>query len=244
MPVTQTQTCHDEHVFTIPCELKPLHTFQTTIKNKSGNTRPTKQNLSIGSNHDLSKPLPTPKIKTKKRSFGTQTLKEKTQKNDKQECPICLKNIKEKDFVVTKCGHKFCSKCIFTNFSKSQNGNNCPLCRTKFAPSFCKTSKYTTLQIADNADSVMDKFWRADKKFQSRPGTTRRNQLIETNYENYIQEHGYDNIPYLKLLDYMREVLFNCRDNHNKFNQLHSLMDDFIVNSFSEKLAEQIKILT
>lgn len=43
------------------------------------------------------------------------------------ECPICLyENLKENNFVQTKCGHKFCKKCT-TKWLKIQN--NCPMCR-------------------------------------------------------------------------------------------------------------------
>ena len=188
--------------------------------------------LPIGSYHNLSTPIPK------------KNIKKTVDKTPKEECPICLKNIKTKDFVVTKCGHKFCSKCIFTNFTKAQNGNHCPMCRTTFAPAFCTNVKKTRVQVANAADSVMDKFWREDRKlYRTSSAIQRRYQLIHSEYETYIQENGYSNVPYLKLMDYMREVLKNCSDKDSKITKLHNLMDDFLCTSFSENLAEKIKVL-
>jgi len=196
-------------------------------------TNPNMFCLPVGSYHNLSTPIPTKHIK------------KNVDKPPKEECPICLKNIKTTDFVVTKCGHKFCSKCIFTNFTKAQNGNNCPMCRTTFAPAFCTSVKKTRLQVADAADSVMDKFWREDRKLsKTSTGIQKRYQLIDAEYETYIQENGYTNVPYLKLMDYMREVLRNCSEKDSKISKLHNLMDDFICNSFAENLAEKIKVIS
>ena len=91
----------------------------------------------------------------------------------------------------------------------------------------------------------MDKFWREDRKlYRTSSAIQKRYQLIHTNYENYIQENGYNNVPYLKLMDYMRETLKNCSQKDSKINKLHNLMDDFICNSFTENLAQQIKVLS
>ncbi len=201
-----------------------------------------------GANHDLSKPFSKKKT-IKNRSFATQTLKEKpAPKEPQEECPICMKRIGVKDFVVTKCGHKFCSKCIFTNFGKSQNGHNCPMCRTSFAPSFLKCQKFDNQQVADHADSVMDKLWNEDRKIGhlSRIGSVRRARSyhVETEYETYIQEHGYQNIPYLKMRDCIHEIVGNLRNGTEKMNKLHTTIDEFVVTCFAVNLSEKLKINT
>ena len=47
---------------------------------------------------------------------------------EKENCPICLEEIKEKNFSVTDCGHKFHTTCLITCI---KTNNNCPLCRTQ-----------------------------------------------------------------------------------------------------------------
>lgn len=45
----------------------------------------------------------------------------------KNECPICFVPIETTGHVTTKCGHRFCLKCLLQHLN---NNNNCPLCRT------------------------------------------------------------------------------------------------------------------
>jgi len=50
----------------------------------------------------------------------------------KQECPICLDNIKEEDLGITFCGHIFCYSCISTIIKESKTSgvnNKCPSCQ-------------------------------------------------------------------------------------------------------------------
>ena len=196
----------------------------------------------VGLNHDRNQPLSIP-IKNKKiRSRGTQTLKEKSNpKPPAEECPVCYKKMGKKDFVITKCGHKFCSKCIFTNFGKSQHGNNCPMCRVQFAPKFCASAKLSPEQITHRADKVMDKFWKEDQKlFRTSTAKQRRQQLITNNYEEYLCEdyNRIHNLPYLQLVDYIRKILTHSSNRDQKFNKLHALIDEFVLTSFSQSLAE------
>jgi len=49
----------------------------------------------------------------------------------KEECPICLDNIKEHDIGITFCGHMFCYSCISTIIKESKNSGircKCPNC--------------------------------------------------------------------------------------------------------------------
>jgi hypothetical protein len=46
---------------------------------------------------------------------------------DEIECPVCLSDIPQSRRVTTKCGHHFCSGCIYEWMSRKQI---CPLCRT------------------------------------------------------------------------------------------------------------------
>lgn len=48
---------------------------------------------------------------------------------EENECPICLEKIDcEKNYIITDCGHRFHSKCIFESMKKN---NKCPICREK-----------------------------------------------------------------------------------------------------------------
>jgi hypothetical protein len=178
--------------------------------------------------------------RTGKRTFATQTPKEKKEPKEKEECPICLKRMGAKNRVVTKCGHTFCSTCIFTNFGKSQNGNNCPMCRTKFAPPFLSSKKHTPEQICSIANSVMQTYWQEDKRL-SRPALIERRLFEqETEYEHYIEEYGYQHVPYLKLLDYIRKTFKNRPNKTELFNELHGLIDDLIVGTVSQDIASKL----
>ena len=201
----------------------------------------------VGLNHDRNQPLSKPIQNKKLRSRGTQTLKEKsTPKPPTEECPVCYKKLGKKDFVVTKCGHKFCSKCIFTNFGKSQHGNNCPMCRVQFAPKFCASAKLSPEQIAHRADKVMDKFWKEDQRlYRTSKAKTQRAHHISNDYQEYLQEdfnNRIQSLPYLKLTDYMRKILKHSNNKDQKYDNLHQLMDEFIVSSFSESLAKIMNI--
>ena len=44
------------------------------------------------------------------------------------ECPVCYEIIKNTNFVVTKCNHKFCMPCLLKVF---QQNNTCPCCRSE-----------------------------------------------------------------------------------------------------------------
>jgi len=185
-----------------------------------------------------------PKVRT--RTLSTQTLKDKPPKaapKEKEECPVCLKTLGAKNIVITKCGHKFCTKCIFTNFGKSQNGHHCPMCRTNFAPAFLTASKYTLSQVAASADSVLDSFWREDYRL-NRPANRER-RLIEsaTGYSQYIDEYGYENVPYLELVDHMWDMVKHRGDKVERFNKLHGFIDNFIVSGLSQRLAQKLDIL-
>ena len=46
-------------------------------------------------------------------------------------CPICLDTIKETNFCVTDCKHKFCLSCLHTSLL---NKESCPLCRNDLVP--------------------------------------------------------------------------------------------------------------
>ena len=42
------------------------------------------------------------------------------------DCAICLNILQETNRTILRCGHQFCTECIFTSMRRS---NNCPLCR-------------------------------------------------------------------------------------------------------------------
>lgn len=55
-------------------------------------------------------------------------------KIEKDPCPICLDEIKDKNCCTLDCGHEFHLPCIFQLFKQftADFNNKCPLCRTEF----------------------------------------------------------------------------------------------------------------
>lgn len=46
------------------------------------------------------------------------------------ECPVCYCDLTSNSYLTGICGHKYCGKCCFENFTKNKNtGSLCPLCR-------------------------------------------------------------------------------------------------------------------
>jgi hypothetical protein len=54
----------------------------------------------------------------------------------KENCPVCLDVIGEKNYIVTECGHTFHATCIFMNMRVC---STCPLCRTELLPERCES---------------------------------------------------------------------------------------------------------
>jgi len=51
---------------------------------------------------------------------------------NKDECPICMDSMGERNYIVPSCGHKLCMKCFIMNITKNVNsGCLCSLCRAK-----------------------------------------------------------------------------------------------------------------
>jgi len=48
-----------------------------------------------------------------------------------QECPICFDELGVTNKAILRCGHQFCSDCIFTHLQKA-HGSDCPCCRTEY----------------------------------------------------------------------------------------------------------------
>ena len=74
-------------------------------------------------------------------------------------CPICYNEFNNNNFLITKCGHKFCGDCIFEHF-QNNNGDKCPLCRTTFAEKKTITKNIRRRIIDDDDDFDTD--WRSE----------------------------------------------------------------------------------
>lgn len=74
-------------------------------------------------------------------------------------CPICYIEFSNNNFLITKCGHKFCGDCIFQHF-QNNNGHKCPLCRATFAEKKTIT-KNNRRRIIDDDDDF-DNDWRSE----------------------------------------------------------------------------------
>lgn len=100
---------------------------------------------------------PIKKPKMKSIAIQVNPPKEKKQPKVVEQCPICYKNLRDnKNIVITKCGHKFCSKCIFDYLKSNDNGNKCPMCRVTYAPSMETKPKFTDRQVINAVKSELD----------------------------------------------------------------------------------------
>lgn len=60
--------------------------------------------------------------------------REKMELNEsiREECPICMDHMGERNYIVPVCGHKICMKCFVTNITTNrESGCLCSLCREK-----------------------------------------------------------------------------------------------------------------
>jgi hypothetical protein len=66
----------------------------------------------------------------KKYNFITTIETERYTGDQKEECPICLDDVKCVNFVKLNCNHKFCVRCIVTSVKTNRKDNyHCALCR-------------------------------------------------------------------------------------------------------------------
>lgn len=87
----------------------------------------------------------------------TENNEEENEHNKRQKiddsCPICLDTIKDKNYVITKCNHKFCFSCLSTCCNIN---NKCPLCREEI-----KEFKQKNLPVFKNENllnNMLDSF--------------------------------------------------------------------------------------
>ena len=56
----------------------------------------------------------------------------KTDIVETEDCPICMDELGNTNKAILRCGHQFCSDCIFTHLQKAR-GSDCPCCRAEYA---------------------------------------------------------------------------------------------------------------
>ena len=84
------------------------------------------------------------------------------QKNEDNNCPICLDEIGEKDNCITECGHKFCLKCLSTSLREK---NTCPMCRAVLVEENEDTKKIRRLEGINHMYAMSS--IRKDKKIEN-----------------------------------------------------------------------------
>ena len=126
--------------------------------NKTNKTNKTnKKTSTTGTDANTTGTDPIKKPKMKSIAIQVKPPKEKKQPKVVEQCPICYKNLHDnKNIVITKCGHKFCSKCIFDYLKSNDNGNKCPMCRVTYAPSMETKPKFTERQVINAVKSELD----------------------------------------------------------------------------------------
>jgi len=127
----------------------------TAIPAPSNKTNKKTSTTGTGATTTGTDPIKKPKMKSI--AIQVKPPKEKKQPKVVEQCPICYKNLHDnKNIVITKCGHKFCSKCIFDYLKSNDNGNKCPMCRVTYAPSMETKPKFTDRQVINAVKSELD----------------------------------------------------------------------------------------
>ena len=232
--------------------------IQNSISTKSTSTKSTKSTSTSTSTKTKSTSTNTVKVKTRSIAIQVNPPKEKKQKPEVCQCPICYKNINDKkNMVVTKCGHKFCSKCIFDYLKSNDNGNKCPMCRATYAPSMETQAKFTDRQVTntiklhldeiilDNSNTLEPR----DDIIIRNPNNGRRYNILTRapEFSEILSQSPYEvkHANYLKLYDKMLHKFMptptnhNNWENHNEFGEVIELLMDTIQDSimqFSDSL--------
>jgi len=198
----------------------------------------------------------TTTVKMKTIAIQVNPPKEKKLPPEVFQCPICFKNINDKkNMVVTKCGHKFCSKCIFEYLKRNDNGNKCPMCRTTYAPSMETQPKFTerfvnnTMKhhldeiLIDNSNTLIS---REDIRIRNPNNGRTYNVLTRApEFSEILSQSPYEvkHANYLKLYDKILHKFMPTNrttwENHNEFSEVIELLMDTIQDSimqFSDSL--------
>ena len=197
----------------------------------------------------------TVKVKTRSIAIQVNPPKEKKQKPEVCQCPICYNNINDhKNMIVTKCGHKFCSKCIFDYLKSNDNGNKCPMCRAIYAPSMETQPKFTDRQVANTIKHHLDEMMEDNSNTLEprdgvirNPNNGRRYHLLTRTpqFAEILSQSPYEvkHANYLKLYDrILCKIVPNNRitwENHVEFGEIIDLLTDTIQDSimqFSDSL--------
>lgn len=65
-----------------------------------------------------------------KLELAVQELVTNTRDSDKNDCPVCYMDMSHTSFLTGTCGHRYCGKCCYDNFTRNcHSGLLCPLCR-------------------------------------------------------------------------------------------------------------------
>lgn len=208
---------------------------------------PTTKNASTSTSTSTSdKKISTDVIKVKSRGCQADI------KPPKDECPICLCDIKHnKNSVILKCGHKFCSDCIFKTYaSDGDNACCCPLCRKKFAKPVKKIT-FGYKQYSDAGKIISEELMYEDHIHydcipsdhpvaQGTPGEIQaylnqiqqdRIEIARDDYREYNAHNGELRTTYLRLMDLIRNKCGAKR----VFNRAEG-----IINSLMEEVAKEV----
>lgn len=99
-----------------------------------------------------------------------------------EECPICYELLKEKDFSITSCNHKFHTSCLL------KNGTLCPLCRHELI-----------IEIKDEDECTLEKL---EFDFNKKKYTCIEDKERDVNFINELKyyQHNNDMDNYIKTI--------------------------------------------
>ena len=69
-------------------------------------------------------------LNTLEREVRTELQRELTQSNNHSDCPICMEEITDRNYVMPSCGHSVCVQCFLLNIkTNNHTGHLCSQCR-------------------------------------------------------------------------------------------------------------------
>ena len=116
-------------------------------------------------------------------------MEEKNNKNEEEECGVCLNSVRREAFVHLPCKHKFCNTCL----SVWKKGT-CPICRKRFCID-------EDLYIEDYLKTKTQWFERVSVDY-----LTTTNAMIHSSFQNRLQEAERDSEQYTIMENVLNET--------------------------------------
>lgn len=138
-------------------------------------------------------------------------------------CPICMEKLQDKNITITKCGHKFCHKCLDLH---SCSDSKCPMCREDMETKI----KVKTICDCDIRYSVSKTLHESTPHLNNLCKRVTKNFLqsvSECNIDNIIEEGENSNLSKEIINDVRNKIIQNLKEDKDfKFNILKDIFQD------------------